>query len=65
MLDADAKDTALEIYKLLNHGRLYNKVRIIPMEDDEDPSTLYQKGGYKEIARHLANAQQIPEVYLQ
>ena len=65
MLDADAKDTALEIYKLLNHGRLYDKVRIIPVEDDEDPSTLYQKGGYKEIARHLANAQQIDEVYLQ
>ena len=64
-LDADAKDTALEIYKLLNHGRLYGKVRYIPVEGDEDPSSLYQKGGYKEIARHLGNAQQIDEVYLQ
>jgi DNA primase len=64
-LDADAKDTALEIYRLLNHGRLYGKIRYIPVEDDEDPSSLYQKGGYKEIARHLANAQQIDEVYLQ
>jgi hypothetical protein len=63
-LDADAKSTVYEIYKLLNHGRLYNKIRYIPVEGDEDPSSLYQKGGYKEIARHLRNAQQIEEVYL-
>ena len=65
MLDADAFHTVKEIYKFLNHGRLYGKVRYIPMEGDEDPSSLYQKGGYKEIARHLSNAQQIDEVYLQ
>ena len=66
-LDNDAKDSALEIYKLLNHGRLYNKVRIIETNEDfgKDPSDIYQKGGYKEIARHLGNAQQIDEVYLQ
>ena len=64
-LDADAFSTVKEIYKFLNHGRLYGKVRYIPVEGDEDPSSLYQKGGYKEIARHLANAQQIDEVYLQ
>jgi len=63
-LDADAKSTVYEIYKLLNHGRLYNKIRYIPVEGDEDPSSLYQKGGYKEITRHLRNAQQIEEVYL-
>ena len=63
-LDADAKSTVYEIYKLLNHGRLYNKIRYIPVEGDEDPSSLYQKGGYKEIARHLRNTQQIEEVYL-
>ena len=66
MLDNDAKETVKEIYKLLNHGRLYGKVRYIPVcEDGEDPSSLFQKGGYKEIAAHLANAQQIDEVYLQ
>ena len=64
-LDADAHQTVKEIYKFLNHGRLYGKVRWIPVEGDEDPSSLYQKGGYKEIAAHLANAQQIEEVYLQ
>ena len=64
-LDADAFSTVKEIYKFLNHGNLYGKVRYIPVEGDEDPSSLYQKGGYKEIARHLSNAQQIDEVYLQ
>ena len=64
-LDADAFSTVKEVYKFLNHGNLYGKVRYIPVEGDEDPSSLYEKGGYKEIARHLADAQQIDEVYLQ
>ena len=63
-LDGDAYGTVKEIYKLLNHGRLYDKVRYIPVGENDDPSSLYQKGGYKEIARHLSNAQQIKEVYL-
>jgi hypothetical protein len=48
----------------LNHGRLYDKVRYIPVGEKDDPSSLYQEGGYKKIAEHLANAQQIKEVYL-
>ena len=64
MLDNDAYETAKEVYGLLNHGRLYNKVRFIPIEDGEDPSSLYEKGGYKAIAEHLANARQIDEIFL-
>ena len=63
-LDADAFGTVKELYKMLNHGRLYGKVRYIPVEGDEDPSSLYQIGGYKKIVEHLGNAQQINEVYL-
>ena len=63
-LDGDVYGTVKEIYKLLNHGRLYNKVRYIPVGEKDDPSSLYQEGGYKKIAEHLANAQQIKEVYL-
>ena len=63
-LDADAFSTVKELYKMLNHGRLYGKVRYIPVEGDEDPSSLYQMGGYKKIVEHLRNAQQINEVYL-
>jgi DNA primase len=64
-LDADAFQTVKEIYRLLNHGRLYNKVRYIPVGGDEDPSSLFEKGGYKTIVEHLRNARQIDEVYLQ
>jgi hypothetical protein len=63
-LDSDAYQTVKEVYKFLNHGRLYNKVRYIPVEGDEDPSSLFEKGGYKEIARHLAKAEIIPEYKL-
>lgn len=63
-LDGDAYGTVKEIYKLLNHGRLYDKVRYVPVGENDDPSSLYQEGGYKKIAEHLANAQQIKEVYL-
>lgn len=63
-LDADAKSTVLEIYKLLNHGRLYGKIRYIPVEGDEDPSSLYQRGGYREIANYLSSACKIDEVRL-
>jgi hypothetical protein len=65
MLDGDTPETVREIYKLLNHGRLYGKIRYIPMDSDDDPSSLYQKGVYKTIVEHLRNARQIDEVYLQ
>ena len=64
-LDADAFQTVKELYKLLNHGRLYDKIRYIPVGGDEDPSSLFEKGGYKAIVEHLRNARQIDEVYLQ
>jgi len=64
MIDGDAFETAKEIYALLNHGRLYNRIRYIPIGIEDDPSTLYQKGGYKEIASALANAVRIKEAYL-
>ena len=63
-LDGDAYESVKQIYSLLNHGNLYNKIRYIPTNENDDPSSLYQKGGYKEIARHLMNAQQIKEIYL-
>ena len=64
-LDADAFQTVKQVYKLLNHGRLYDRIRYIPVGGDEDPSSLFEKGGYKAIVEHLRNARQIDEVYLQ
>ena len=63
-LDGDAYNSVKEIYKLLNHGNLYDRVRYIPCGEDDDPSSIFQRGGYKKIAEHLSNAQQIKEIYL-
>ncbi len=64
-IDGDTFQTALETYKELNHGRLYNKIRYIPVDEKYDPSLLFQLGGKKIILKHLANAIKIKEVYLQ
>lgn len=63
-LDGDAFETVKKIYKLLNHGHLYGKIRYIPVNKDDDPSSLFQQGGYKKIVEHLRYARQIPEIYL-
>jgi len=64
-LDNDIKDNGKEIYALLNHGRLYNKIRYIYSDLGKDPSEIYQEYGYKGIIKCLRNAKQIEEVYLQ
>lgn len=63
-LDGDAFDTVLKTYKLLNNGRLYNKIRYIPIREENDPSLLFQLGGNKAIIEHLKHADTINEVYL-
>ena len=63
-LDADAFNTVKEIYKRLNHGSLYGRIRYIPIEGDEDPSSIYQKYGKEGIISHLSRPMKIKEVYL-
>ena len=63
-LDADAFESVKEIYSLLNHGKLYNKIRYIPVNDNLDPSEIYEKWGKKGIIEYLKNASQIEEIYL-
>lgn len=63
-LDGDAYEDVKKIYKLLNHGRLYGKVRYIPTSEELDPSLIYEKFGKKGIISHLRNARQINEVFL-
>jgi len=63
-LDGDARETAKETYKLLNHGRLYGKIRYVPVANDLDPSLIYQLYGKKGIIKHLANSIKINEVFL-
>jgi DNA primase len=63
-LDGDAFDTTVNIYKTLNHGKLYNRVRYIPIDKDLDPSKLFELGGNKAILEHISNAKKISEIYL-
>lgn len=63
-LDNDAYDDVKKIYQLLNHDRLYDKVRFIPTPEGEDPSSIFQKYGNKGIIDCLKNAKKIEEIYL-
>lgn len=63
-LDGDAYENVLTIYRLLNHNRLYNKIRYIPTAKDLDPSKIYELGGHKAILDHLKSAYKIEEYYL-
>ena len=63
-LDADAFDAVKKIYKELNHGDLYNKIRYIPVAEGLDPSKVYELYGYKGIVECLKSAKQIEEILL-
>lgn len=55
-LDNDAFQDIKKIYKILNHGKLYGKIRYIPTPTDMDPSLIYEKYGKKGIIKCLKNA---------
>ena len=63
-LDNDAAEDVKKIYKALNHNRLYNKIRWIPVGNDLDPSKIFELYGYKGIVEHLRKAEKINEIYL-
>ena len=63
-LDADAIESVRKIYGLLNHGRLYNKIRYVPVNEDLDPSKIFEIGGRKLIVKYLHNTKKIKEEYL-
>lgn len=63
-LDNDIKDNGKSIYSLLNHGKLHDKIRFIYTELGKDPSEIYEKYGYKGIAKSLQTAMKIPEYEL-
>ena len=63
-LDADAYNDVLKLYRLLNHDRLYGKIRFIPVDNNLDPSLIYERQGKKGIVNYLKNASKINEIYL-
>lgn len=63
-LDGDAYESVKQIYKTLNHGNLYGKIRYIPTDGDYDPSLIFQEGGRRAIIDFLKSARKIPEYEL-
>ncbi len=63
-LDNDIEDNGKDIYALLNHGRLYDKIRYIQSDLGKDPSEIFNQYGYKGIVNALRTARQIPEYEL-
>lgn len=63
-LDDDVADGGREIYSLLNHGRLYGKIRRIDGYLGKDPSEIYEKYGHKGITNCLRTGEKIPEYEL-
>ena len=58
--DIERKD-ALILYKKLNTLNLYNRIRIVYLEDNMDLSLIYQKQGPKGILRNLRKAVKLKE----
>ncbi len=64
VLDADAKNDAIKLYKKLNSGRLRNKVLIVNMPERFDISDVHQKLGSKGVVKLLTTAKKIKESLL-
>ena len=62
-LDNDATASAKATYSLLNHGRLYDKIKIIE-STDKDPSEIFQNYGHKGIIECLRSAKKLPDYEL-
>lgn len=63
-LDNDIDDNGKDVYALLNHDRLYGKIRWIYSDLGKDPSEIYQKYGYRGIISALRGTVKINEAYL-
>lgn len=66
LLDGDEVGTkaAFEVYKNLNYGRLYNKIRYIHLPNDLDPSKVFELYGRKGIMYYLSQSIKINPIYL-
>lgn len=63
-LDGDAFESVKTIYRNLNHGRLYGKIRYVPIKAEYDPSLVFEMGGRRAILNCLKHTKKIDEVYL-
>lgn len=61
VLDGEAFDDSIKIYKNLNIGKLRGKIKVCTPINNEDPSSIFQKKGNKGIINLLRSSNTIPE----
>jgi len=61
LLDEDAYDNALNIYRELNVGSMYNRIKLCLPPDGEDPSSVFAESGVKGVCELLKTSYRIPE----
>lgn len=64
LLDDDATDSAVKIYKMLNSTKLNRRVRLIECPDGFDASDIYQKYGKRGVKRLMSRAKELEEYEL-
>jgi hypothetical protein len=61
VLDSDAYNDAIELYKKLNSGKLHNRVLMVKMPNGYDISDVHQKLGKKGVVKLLKSAGKLKE----
>ena len=61
VLDSDAYDDALQLYKMLDFSELKGRIKICIPDDGFDPSLIYQREGKNGVVGLLRTAHRIPE----
>jgi DNA primase len=64
VLDSDAKNDAINLYKKLHSSRLRDRVRIVYLPDGFDIADVYQKLGKKGVVKLLSTAKKLKEILL-
>ena len=59
LLDDDAIDDAINLYKQLNFGELYDRIRICVPQEDYDPSKMFEEHGAKGIIAMLRTSRKL------
>jgi DNA primase len=63
-LDDDAWNDTIKLYKKLNSGKLYDRVRVVKMPKGYDLSEMYEKYGKEGIIKTLRKSQKLKESLL-
>ena len=61
MLDEDAYEDTIKLYKRLNFGNLRGRIRVAVPPSNEDPSSIFQKYGKRGLVQVMSSAAPLKE----